>query len=119
MGRALTRRSGGRCELCADSGVPLRAVEVEPVPEEPEPDETVFVCDRCQALVAATSPRVGDGAEVRFLEGAVWSEVPAAQVLAVRLLRRIAAAGTLTWPHEVLDGLYLEPEIEARVGAAP
>ncbi len=114
LGRPLIRRAGGACELCATSGVPLRAVEVEPAPEEPELDETGFLCDRCKDVVAGGH---APGATLRFLEASVWSEVGAVQVLATRLLRRLAGDGE-AWAAEVLEGLYLAPEVQARLDSA-
>lgn len=93
--------------------MPLRAVEVEPPPEEPELDETAFLCDRCKDLVGGGS---APGETARFLESSVWSEVAAVQVLATRLLRGLAAEGE-AWAAEVLEGLYLDPEVAARADA--
>ena len=46
----------------------------------------------------------------RFLEGVVWSDLPAVQVCAVRLLRQVAEDGA-AWAAETLEGLYLDPDI--------
>ena len=45
------------------------------------------------------------------LNHAVWSEVPAVQVMSVRLLRRLT--GTKQhWAEELLEQAYLEPDLE-------
>ena len=115
LGRALSRRSRSNCELC-DEGGRLAVVEVAPAPEAPSADAAVMLCGRCAAAVAG-----GRGAppasELRFLEGSVWSQIAPAQILAVRLVRTLAAAGA-QWAAELLEGLYLAPGIEARVDAA-
>jgi len=108
LGKGLARRAGSRCELCHAGGVGLVAFEVRPVPETPDPDRIAFICEQCI-----------DGAEGgrlvperwRFLETAVWSEVPAVQVLAVRLCRRLYEDGQ-EWAGNILAGLYLAPEVE-------
>ncbi len=109
LGRGLSRRAGSRCELCgADSG--LRVVEVDGGPPEPDPEWAVLSCRRC---IDAMGPKGRWAAgELRFLETTIWSDVIPAQIAAVRLARRVADAGE-PWASEVLDGLYLEPEIES------
>jgi len=44
----------------------------------------------------------------------MWSEVSAVQVCAVRLLRRLRDGGA-GWAGDALDGLYLDPVVEAWV----
>lgn len=115
LGRTLSRRARSACELCGDGGE-LTVVEVAPAPEEPDADAAVMLCPRC---IRATEGGRGapPASELRFLEGAVWSEVVPAQVLAVRLTRRLAAGGAV-WAADLLGGLYLDPAVEARVDAA-
>jgi protein PhnA len=108
LGRSLTRRAGSRCELCDSAGVPLSPVEVPPYPEEPDADHAVLLCRRCRE--GATGRKL-DGADWRFLERAAWSDVPAVQVIAVLLARRLRGSG-VGWAREILDSLYLAPEVE-------
>ncbi len=111
LGRTLVRRSGSKCELCEDSGVPLRPTEVTPVVEEPEVDEALFLCDPCKAAV--TGGKLSGG-RWRCLESVVWSDVRPVAVTAVRLARRLADAGE-AWAVDLLSGLYLDPDLEARI----
>lgn len=108
LGRDLSRRSKSRCELCGAQGS-LSPVEVDGNPEE-EPDLAwaLLLCGSC-----ATLAEKGDGADARFLAEACWSELLPAQLLAVRILRRIAPE--TRWAEDTLDGLYLDPETEALV----
>lgn len=116
LGRGLARRARSRCELCEASGVRLDPLEVPPLGEEPELERTIMCCQRCAQGVEGGS---ADAGQWRFLEGVVWSEVPAVQVCAVRMLRRFSGEGA-SWAQDVLDGLYLEAEIQAWVdGVAP
>lgn len=114
LGRDLARRAKSRCELCGAAGVPLAPWEVPPAPDEPSADRAALLCATCRA--AAEGARL-DPAEWRHLETAMWSETPAAQVVAVRLLRRLAADG-VPWARDALDALYLDPDIEAWVDQA-
>ncbi len=108
LGRTLVRRSRSKCELCSAAGKPLSVVEVEPLSETPDPERSVFLCDRCNESVSGGKL---DPANWRFLETLVWSEIPAVQVMAVRLCRRLDEAG-IDWAGNILSGLYLSPEVE-------
>ncbi|MCG8530985.1 MAG: hypothetical protein MI749_10000 [Desulfovibrionales bacterium] len=109
LGKTLVRRGKKKCELCGTQGVSMAVVEVAPAPAEPDADHAILICGTCQALVEAGRPDP-DGA--RFLETAVWNEIPAIQVTAVRLCRTLAAAD-IHWARELLDMVYLSPESEA------
>lgn len=113
LGRTLVRRSGSKCELCEASGVSLRAVEVRPLVEEPEVDEALFLCDLCRDALEGGKL---EGSRWRCLESVIWSDIRPVQVTAVRLMRRIAEGGE-AWAVDVLSGLYLDPEVEARADA--
>jgi protein PhnA len=112
LGRPLARRSRSRCELCEAGQVRLVPFEVAPFPEEPDPDRAAMLCETC--LAGAVGGRL-DPLAWRHLERACWAEVPAVQVLAVRLLRRLAAE-RVGWATAALEGLYLEPEVEEWAG---
>jgi protein PhnA len=43
------------------------------------------------------------------LNETMWSQEPAVQVMAYRILKSIASEG---WPQDMLDMLYLEPEVQ-------
>jgi len=111
LGRTLVRRSGSKCEICEDGGVSLRPTEVVPVPEDPDVDEALFLCDTCKAAVEGGKI---EGARWRCLESVVWSDVRPVQVTAVRLVKRLADAGQ-EWAVDLMSGLYLDPEVEARI----
>ena len=49
----------------------------------------------------------------RCLETAIWSTLPATQVVALWLLRRLVPL--TPWANEVLEMIDLDPEIEKRV----
>ena len=83
-------------------------VEVQPLPEEPEIDSTILICDTCKTGLSGN--RIDKGRWV-FLQGVVWSDVAPVQVTAVRMLRLLAEQG-FDWAQGTLDGLYLDPEIE-------
>ena len=112
LGRNLARRASSRCELC-ETSASLSPLEVPPLPEEPELERTVLLCERCHT--GATRGRI-EADDWRFLEQAMWNETAAAQVIAVRLLQQLAKKD-VHWARAALDGLYLDPEVEEWVAA--
>ncbi len=109
LGRDLSRRARSKCELCETAGEKLQPWEVTPLPETPDPDHAVLICSRCTE--ACEGGRL-EANTWRFLETTMWSEVPAVQVVAVRLLHRLSEEGA-TWAREAMDGLYLEDSVRA------
>ncbi len=113
MGKDLTRRAKSRCEITGVSGVPLRPYEVPPVAETPDFDRTLLVSDACMAVLE--HPKRLAGREWQCLAEAVWSDMPAVQVVAWRMLRELATRED--WAREALDEVFLDPEIEAWANA--
>ena len=104
LGKNLSRRARSRCELC-ESSEKLKVVEVAGSPlEEPDEDWAILVCAGCESLMDGRPQ-----GPVRFLEGSMWSELRPVQIAAVRALRTLEAP----WAVAALEGLYLDPEVEA------
>lgn len=108
FGKDLVRRSKSTCEVCSTKDSPLKPREVHPLPEEPHPDQCVFVCDDCHD--GLERPERIQPERWRFLVNSVWSETPAVQVESIRMLRRLA--GTQNWAQDTLDQVYVEPHVE-------
>lgn len=109
LAKELVRRSRSHCELCDKSGAKLEAFEVPPFEEEPHADGCVFICDECRNQIE--KPKKMIPGHWRCLNNALYSEVPAVQVMSFRLLRRLQQRGE-HWTEEVLEHAYLDPEIE-------
>lgn len=96
-------RSGGKCELCQKEGE-LAVFSVTP-DGHGRGDHEVLIC-------ASLIPQI-DGSEAlnaadwTFLPDAMWSEVPAVQVLCWRMLTRLKSE---SWAADALDILYLDDE---------
>lgn len=99
LGKYLTRRSHGRCELCAGKA-DLRPWEMPPFPEEPDPDNTMLACIRCREWLE--KGRV-DPLEARFLASAIWSEIPVIRGAARQLLLAVPDADP--WVHDALEAV--------------
>ena len=109
FGKDLARRARSTCELCEQSREGLRIVEVPPAPKEPDADKCVLLCEECEK--AALDPKKANrGEHWRCLVQTVWSEVPAVQVLAVRMLK--AQSETEDWARDALEAVFLEESVE-------
>lgn len=104
---ALAERSNSTCELCGATDN-LEVFEVPPV-KEPNSDKSVLVCPTCFSQLEKTSEM--DDNHWRCLNDSMWSQVPAVQVTAFRLLTRLAK--TQGWALDLLDMMYLEDETKA------
>ncbi len=109
MGKDLARRAKSRCEITGASGIPLRAYEVPPVGEDPDIDRTLLVSQDCLDML--DRPERLAGRTWQCLAEAVWSDFPAVQVVAWRMLAELAKRED--WAREALDGVFLDPEVES------
>ncbi len=101
--KELHTRSESKCELCAATE-DLKIVIVAPATEE-KIDHCILACSTCinQMEDGATM----DANHWRCLNDSMWSNVPAVQVVAWRMLNRLKAEG---WPQDLLDMLYLDED---------
>lgn len=113
MGKYLARRAGSCCELCLHCSVALSPWEVPPLQAEPDPDRTIFVCDICRQQLE--QPNKIDANHWHCLHKSVWSKVPAVQVIGVAMLHKLKDED---WSQELLEQLYLEPEVSEWVEQA-
>ncbi len=108
LGKDLARRAKSKCELTGAAGVPLRPYEVPPVETEPALERTLLVSEPC--LEALERPKSLSGQEWRCLAETVWSELPAAQVVAWRMLKVLSARED--WARDVLDEVFFDPDVQ-------
>lgn len=98
LSRELEKRSSGKCELCG-SDENVDAYIVEPS------KENIAVCNVCSSQIE--DPETMDTNHWRCLNDSMWSETPAVQIVAWRMLTRLRAEG---WPQDLLDMMYLDEE---------
>ena len=101
MNKELIERSGGKCELCG-SAADTAVYHVLP---DSYPANEIAACQSCLAQIENNAPLDGD--YWRFLSDTMWSEVPAVQVVAWRMLNRLRNE---SWAADNLDMLYLDEE---------
>lgn len=109
MGKDLARRAKSKCEITGKSGVSLWPYEVPPVGAEPDIDRTLLISEECHEML--DHPGRLAGREWQILAEAVWSEMPAVQVVSWRMLNELAKRED--WAREVLEEVFLDPEVEA------
>jgi protein PhnA len=107
LGKELTRRSRAKCELCTESGVSLSLYEVPPAPKEPALDHVLHICQICS--IQLEKPKKIEPNHWRILSETIWSEVPAAQVMAIRLLKHLSKKEP--WAQEILEGAFVDEEL--------
>ncbi len=99
----LKKRSESKCELCSASD----DLNVYLVPPESEStvDNSVLLCRNCIEQIE-DSEKI-DVNHWRCLNDSMWSQIPAVQVMAWRMLTRLKAEG---WPQDLLEMLCLDDE---------
>jgi protein PhnA len=92
------------CVLCG-------APDASPVTLAPGED----VVQLCPACAAALSGDITPGPRWRCLGDAIWSEDAATQIAAWRLLQALPGEA---WAADLLETVYLDPDVLARASAA-
>lgn len=100
----LNERANHLCELCA-TPEPEYVTAVNP--SDNTVDQSIIVCESC-------NHQLGNMAELdanhwQCLHTSAWSPVPAVQVMAYRLLKNLTEH---SWAQDLLDMLYLEPDVQ-------
>ncbi len=104
--QALHTRSESKCELCGATEA-LAAFSVPPASDD-SLDQSALLCETCRTQIE--NPDQIDANHWRCLNDSMWSQVPAVQVLAWRMLNRLRAEG---WPQDLLDMMYLDDDTRA------
>ncbi len=101
--KELSERANGCCELCSAT----ENLTVYDVPPDGDGsiDKSILVCGSCFEQI--NDEDKVDVNHWRCLNDSMWSQVPAVQVMAWRMLTRLSGEG---WPQDLLDMLYLDEE---------
>lgn len=108
MNAVLTSRSQGKCELCGEASDELVVFEVSG--GDGSDESQVVMCSRYQQQLL--NEALINANDWRCLNEAIWSPVPAVQVLAYRMAHTLVNRGE-TWAQDLLDSAYLEEEVKA------
>ena len=99
----LKERSGEKCELC--SSTENLAIYEGPPDSKTGEDDSVLLCRVC--IEQIEDPEKVDVNHWRCLNDSMWSQVPAVQVMAWRMLMRLKEEG---WSQALLEMLYLDEQ---------
>lgn len=104
----LLSRGEHKCELCqSEQNVGVYVVSPKAGDHS---DDCVLACQTCQTELTQTSDL--NVTHWRCLNDAMWSAVPAVQVLAWQQLKILVDQGE-TWAQDLLDMMYLEEDTQA------
>ncbi|MBT8036733.1 MAG: phnA protein [Verrucomicrobiae bacterium] len=115
FGKDLARRSKSKCELSGASGVPLHIYEIPPAPTAPDPTRCIMLCE--QVIDQLNKPNQLAPDQWHHLSELVWSDIPAIQIMAYRILTHIAKKHI--WAQDILDEAYLDDEIMHQANKEP
>lgn len=104
--QTLMQRADSQCELCKSTSN-LDVVEVPPS-DGADSDKCILACDKCAAQIEGSQEQ--DVNHWRCLNDSMWSQIPAVQVMAWRMLKRLSSE---SWAQDLFDMLYLDEELLA------
>lgn len=99
--KTLLERSGASCELCKATE-DLAVYEIPPVTDG-SAEQSILLCAVCRRQI--DSPQHIEVNHWRCLNDSMWSQQPAVQVMAWRMLTRL---GPELWAQDLLEMLYLD-----------
>lgn len=105
LDNVLLHRCQSSCELCGAA----QSLTVYELPSSgDQPDATIVTCSTCLDQIKA--PETMDVNHWRCLSESMWSTVPAVQVMAWRLLKKMESE---SWVQDQLSMLYLDDTLQA------
>ena len=107
FGKDLARRSKSKCELTGASGVPLHTYEIPPVTSDPKLSRCIMICE--DAIDQIKQPELIVADQWRNLGELIWSDIPAVQIMAYRILQHLAKQEN--WARDMLEEAYIDDEI--------
>ncbi|BDS05804.1 hypothetical protein NT6N_08440 [Oceaniferula spumae] len=115
FGKDLARRAKSKCELSGASGVPLVIYEIPPAPAEPDFNRCLMVSEDVLDQINKPNKIIPD--QWRRLGELIWSDIPAVQIMAVRLLSHIAKQEN--WAQDIIDDAHLDFAVLEQAAAKP
>ena len=100
----LLERSNAQCELCTASEN-LEIYALPPQNDSNNPDTCILACGTCRKDIS--QPNELNTHHWHCLNDSIWSQVPAVQVIAWRMLNKLA---TESWAQNLLAMMYLDDE---------
>lgn len=112
--KELEQRSENKCELCSSQD--SLHIYILPPETDEKIDNSLYLCNTCSEQIH--QPEKIDSNHWRCLNDSMWSQTPAIQIMAWRMLNRLTKhKDNLAWPQELLDMLYLDDELLSKAKA--
>ncbi len=102
MSKKIFERSNHQCELCGNT----ENISIYSVEPKTYDNNEIVICETCKNQIE--QPETMDPNHWRCLNDSMWSEIPAVQVMAWRMLNRLK--NTEGWALDLLDMMYLDDE---------
>ena len=102
--KELIYRSNNSCELCGSA----ENLSVYELPSSPGEGANILACGVCKGQIE--NPDTAEANHWRCLNDSMWSETPAIQIMAWRMLSRLKSEG---WTQDLLDMMYLDEDMLA------
>ena len=102
LSQQLQSRSNQECELCDKTDSNLTPYTVPPKTDDTA-DNQVVLCEGCYIQI-----QQGDYSNTHHwhcLEGSIWSDVPAVQVLSYKVLNKLTSE---SWAIDAIESVYLD-----------
>ena len=99
----LQSRSNSSCELCS-STENLKIYEIPP-DSDGSADQAIYICEKCYYQIEGSSNL--DVNHWHCLNDSMWSEFPAVQVVAYRMLKKLSSE---SWACDLLEQIYLDED---------
>ncbi len=107
FGKDLARRCKSKCELTGASGVSLHVFEIPPTKGEADFDRCIMVCE--DVVEQISNPKKFRAEAWRHLNELIWTDVPAVQMMTVRILQHLAPQHN--WAQDILDEAFIDEDI--------
>ncbi|MEJ6979371.1 PhnA domain-containing protein [Pedobacter sp. P351] len=101
----LQDRSNQACELCGNQDFNLKVFNVQPKTEK-LPENQVVLCTDCFKQIQ--DENYSNIHHWRCLEGSIWSEVPAVQVLSYKILSKLPSE---EWARDAMESASLDESL--------
>ena len=102
----LSKRSNNNCELCSATDN-LDAIEVASVKKDISLETCVLLCETCRKGIEL--PASVAVHHWNCLQGSIWSDVPAVQVLSWRICNAFSSE---IWAQDILSQMYFDEETQ-------
>lgn len=115
LGKDLARRAKSRCELTGENGIALNIYEIPPVDADPNINRCLLISESVREQLERPKSIIPDS--WRGLTELIWSELPAQQIMAHRILSYLAKSHP--WAQDIIDNAFLDEAVIEESNKSP